>query len=181
MVFFPSYAYMSRMVDELYELEDVLQVQDSRMNEAQREAFLAGFRDNADGKHTRIGMCVMGGIFSEGIDLKGDSLIGVIVVGTGLPQISRERDLLRQYFDEHGLDGFSYAYLYPGMNKVLQSAGRLIRTDEDCGVIVLLDERFMRWDYRQLFPREWADIRQTSLLNVGEDVQGFWEETACLF
>jgi Rad3-related DNA helicase len=123
----------------------------------------------------------MGGIFSEGIDLKGDSLIGVIVVGTGLPQISRERDLLRWYFDEHGLDGFSYAYLYPGMNKVLQSAGRLIRTDEDCGVIVLLDERFMRRDYRQLFPREWADIRQTSLFSVEEDVQGFWEETACLF
>lgn len=176
LVFFPSYAYLERMADELWDMEDSLAVQNSHMNEAQREEFLAGFRENANGEKTRIGMCVMGGIFSEGIDLKGDSLIGVIVVGTGLPQISKERDLLKNYFDEHEMDGFSYAYQYPGMNKVLQSAGRLIRTDEDRGIILLLDERFMRRDYRTLFPREWADIRLTQLDSVEKDVKDFWGE-----
>lgn len=175
LVFFPSYAYLERMTDELRDMEELLAVQSSHMNEAQREEFLAGFRENADGRRTRIGLCVMGGVFSEGIDLKGDSLIGVIVVGTGLPQISRERDLLKNYFDDHGMDGFSYAYQYPGMNKVMQSAGRLIRTDDDRGVIVLLDERFARRDYRALFPREWADIRLTRLERVEEDVKDFWD------
>ena len=102
----------------------------------------------------------MGGIFGEGIDLKNEQLIGAIVVGTGLPQISNEREILMGYYDKTSLDaGFDYAYRYPGMNKVLQAAGRVIRTVEDVGVIELLDERFLQSEYRALFPREWE--RQT--------------------
>lgn len=97
----------------------------------------------------------MGGIFGEGIDLKNDRLIGAIIVGTGLPQVSDEREILKNYYDERGLSGFDYAFRYPGMNKVLQAAGRVIRTSEDRGVILLLDERFLQREYGALFPREW--------------------------
>ena len=86
----------------------------------------------------------MGGVFSEGIDLTEDKLIGAMIIGTGLPQVCLERELLKYYFDRKNLNGFDYAYLYPGMNKVLQSAGRVIRTDQDRGVITLLDDRFSR-------------------------------------
>ncbi len=176
MVFFPSYAFLNRMVDELWDMDECLAVQNSHMNEAEREEFLKGFEENALTGKTRIGMCVMGGVFSEGIDLKGDCLIGVIVVGTGLPQINDEMNLLRRYFDESGSDGFSYAYMYPGMNKVLQSAGRLIRTDEDEGVILLLDDRFLRRDYQALFPREWEGFKVVDVGSVGEEVSEFWEK-----
>lgn len=101
----------------------------------------------------------MGGIFGEGIDLKNEQLIGAIVVGTGLPQISNEREILMGYFEKRLGAGFGYAYRYPGMNKVLQAAGRVIRTVEDVGVIELLDERFLQSEYRALFPREWEGRR----------------------
>ena len=116
----------------------------------------------------------MGGIFAEGIDLTKDKLIGVIVVGTGLPQVGPERELLKDYFDRNGDSGFDYAYLYPGMNKVLQAAGRVIRTQTDEGVIALLDERFSYRQYRQLFPREWSDIRKVDRESVGRVVEDFW-------
>ena len=91
-----------------------------------------------------IAFCVMGGIFGEGIDLKKEQLIGAIIVGTGLPQISNEREILMDYYEKRMGEGFDYAYRYPGMNKVLQAAGRVIRTIDDVGVIELLDERFYR-------------------------------------
>ena len=119
--------------------------------------------------------CVMGGIFSEGIDLTGTKLIGALVIGTGLPQVCREREILQEYFDRKGMDGFAYAYLYPGMNKVQQAAGRVIRTDEDRGVILLLDDRFQRREYRELFPREWADCRLCTLQTVSDEIRGFWD------
>ena len=97
-----------------------------------------------------MAFCVMGGIFGEGIDLKNDKLIGAIVVGTGLPQISNEREILKNFYDEKSGNGFDFAFRYPGMNKVLQAAGRVIRTTEDCGVILLLDERFLQSDYNSL-------------------------------
>ena len=123
-----------------------------------------------------IGFCVMGGIFSEGIDLKNDSLIGALIVGTGLPQICCERELLKEYFDELGENGFDYAYRYPGMNKVLQSAGRVIRTAKDVGVVVLLDERFMTYQYRRMFPREWSQYEIVNVDEVSKRVEKFWND-----
>ena len=121
-----------------------------------------------------MGFCVMGGIFSEGIDLMGEKLIGAIIIGTGLPQIGTEREILRQYYDKKGVNGFDYAYRYPGMNKVLQSAGRVIRTQEDTGIILLLDERFAGKDYRNLFPAEWSDRGNCTLNTVEEQLGSFW-------
>ena len=132
-------------------------MQHSNMKEHEREAFLEEFEKERQG--TLVAFCVMGGIFGEGIDLKNDRLIGAIIVGTGLPQVSDEREILKNYYDERGLSGFDYAFRYPGMNKVLQAAGRVIRTSEDRGVILLLDERFLQREYGALFPREWEKRR----------------------
>lgn len=125
-----------------------------------------------------LGFCVLGGIFSEGIDLKKDSLIGAIIVGTGLPQVCHEREFIKQYFDEQGENGYDYAYKYPGMNKVLQAAGRVIRTHEDVGVVALLDERFMERSYQKMFPREWENYKVAPLLDCDEQIEGFWEQMA---
>ncbi|MCR5590567.1 MAG: ATP-dependent DNA helicase [Lachnospiraceae bacterium] len=125
-------------------------------------------------KKTLIGFCVLGGIFSEGIDLKNDALIGAIIVGTGLPMVCPERELLRRCYSDMGLDGFDYAYRFPGMNKVLQAAGRVIRTEEDRGVVALLDERFLGRDYLRLFPREWKDYGVCRADDVNEALEQFW-------
>lgn len=151
----------------------LLYVQESSMSEAQRTAFLQQFAEGGD--TGRIGFCVIGGSFSEGIDLQKDRLIGVIVVGTGLPQICTERELLKRHFDEAEGNGYAFAYLYPGMNKVLQAAGRLVRTPEDTGVIALLDERFLRREYMDLFPEEWSRYLPVSRGNVAGGVADFWE------
>ena len=118
----------------------------------------------------------MGGIFAEGIDLKHEALIGVIVVGTGLPQISNEREILKDYYERDEHAGFAYAFRYPGMNKVLQAAGRVIRTTEDRGVILLLDERFLQREYQVLFPREWEGFQVVNLHGVRQAVEEFWEK-----
>ena len=121
-----------------------------------------------------LGFCVLGGMFGEGIDLKNEQLIGAAIYGTGLPQISTEGKILKEYYDAQGKDGFAYAYRYPGMNKILQAAGRVIRTKEDRGVILLLDERFLHAEYRQLFAREWAGFRAGNVTKIKEYLQGFW-------
>lgn len=118
----------------------------------------------------------MGGIFSEGIDLTEERLIGAFLVGTGLPQVCNEREILKQYFDRNGENGFSYAYLYPGMNKVLQAAGRVIRTAEDRGVILLLDERFLERQYQEVFPREWDDYEIGTLKTAEKSMMKFWDQ-----
>ncbi len=123
-----------------------------------------------------LGFCVMGGIFSEGIDLKNDSLIGAVIVGTGLPQVCNEREILKQYFDGWGENGFDYAYRYPGMNKVLQAAGRVIRTATDFGIVVLLDERFLSTAYQRLFPREWRNYEIVNVDQISRKVERFWDE-----
>ena len=123
---------------------------------------------------TLLGFCVLGGIFSEGIDLKKDQLIGAIIVGTGLPMVCNEREILKQYFDRQGDNGFDYAY--PGMNKVLQAAGRVIRTAEDIGIVALLDERFLTTPYQRMFPREWREYEDVSLKEIGHYVERFWDE-----
>ena len=149
-------------------------MQTSNMQEQEREQFLQMFEQEREG--TLVAFCVMGGIFSEGIDLKNDKLIGAIIVGTGLPQISNERQILKDYYDERGLSGFDYAFRYPGINKVLQAAGRVIRTQEDRGIILLLDERFLQADYAPLFPREWKERKVCNLKQIKEEVKRFWKE-----
>ena len=117
----------------------------------------------------------MGGIFSEGIDLKNDSLIGAIIVGTGLPMVCNERKILKEAYELNGLDGFDYAYRFPGMNKVLQAAGRVIRTVDDVGVVALLDERFLTPPYLKMFPREWKRYEQVTVEGVSDALSEFWE------
>lgn len=176
MVFFPSY----KMLEEVYAVyEEEFSVnwvkcicQNSSMKEQEREEFLREFEQNQE---SLVAFCIMGGIFSEGIDLLGEKLIGAILVGTGLPQLGNEREILRSFYTENGENGFDYAYRYPGMNKVLQAAGRVIRTREDHGVILLLDERFRQREYSNLFPVEWNDRKTCTLSNVEAQLQKFWE------
>lgn len=172
MVFFPSYQMLNQ-ISELAEgiLEGVV-VQTGIMSENEKETFLEGFISNPE--ETRIAFCVMGGIFSEGIDLKSDRLIGAVIVGTGLPMICNERELFRLYYDERKGMGFAYAYLYQGMNKVLQSAGRVIRTTEDKGSILLLEDRFLKNQYVDLFPREWFPNVIIDRNMIGPELDNFW-------
>lgn len=157
------------------EFEDFCVVrQSSLMTEAAREAFLAEFTDNPE--KTKVGFCVMGGIFSEGIDLKADRLIGVAIVGTGLPMVCAERELFRNYYNEADGKGFETAYLFPGMSKVLQAGGRVIRTSEDVGAVLLLDDRFQTQQYRSLFPYEWRGYKITNIKRVSDELDTFWEE-----
>ena len=172
MVFFPSYQLLQAIAELAGEELKGLVVQSSGMSEEEKEQFLDAFVD--DPVDSRIGFCVMGGIFSEGIDLKNDRLIGAIIVGTGLPMVCNERELFRGYFDEKNNSGFDYAYLYSGMNKVLQSAGRVIRTKEDKGAILLLDERFTQKQYYNLFPREWFPNVTVNCNTMKGVLEGFW-------
>lgn len=158
------------------QMEIELICQMTGMNESAREAFLEKFKEERNG--SLIGFCVMGGIFGEGIDLKHDRLIGAVIVGTGLPQVCNEREILKKFYDDRGEDGFFYAYLCPGMNKVLQSAGRVIRTDEDEGVILLLDERFVAARYRRMFPAEWENPQTCTVASVREKTERFWKGRA---
>ena len=191
LVFFPSYRFMEsvlekvkdRMEREAFSVKCL--VQEPYMDEAQREAFLYAFgktqkkaekgMTEETKAETLLGFCVLGGVFSEGIDLTGDSLIGAIIVGTGLPQVCNDREILKAYFDSQNLPGFDYAYRYPGMNKVLQAAGRVIRTEEDRGIIVLLDERFQGTKNRAIFPKEWSDCTTGNEETILKEVKDFWQ------
>lgn len=157
LVFFPSYLYLQNVYQAFTENYPEIRtlMQDTGMSEQARESFLASF--SPDNDETLLGFAVLGGIFSEGVDLPGDRLNGVMVVGVGLPQLGLERNLLRQYFNARGKNGFDYAYVYPGMCKVLQAGGRLIRSETDTGIIVLADDRFLQSPYKYLLPEEWRD------------------------
>ena len=176
MVFFPSYRLMEdvlQVYEEEFSVDWVRCVcQTPDMTEQEREGFLEGFQER---EGTLVGFCVLGGIFSEGVDLTGESLIGAVIVGTGLPQIGSQREILKEYYDKKNHCGFDYAYRYPGMNKVLQAAGRVIRTKEDKGVILLLDDRFWDRDYQEIFPREWQDRTGCRLDTVEGAVETFWK------
>ncbi len=176
MVFFPSYQMLQEIAALGEEELEGLIVQSAIMSEEEREAFLNEFVENPI--ESRIGFCVMGGIFSEGIDLKSNRLIGAVIVGTGLPMVCNERELFRGYFDERNNAGFDYAYLYSGMNKVLQSAGRVIRTREDVGAILLLDERFTQKQYYNLFPREWFPNVLVNAGNMKNTLEEFWRNNS---
>ena len=177
LAFFPSYAYMKQVWEDFsarYPDIETL-VQESGLDDAGRAAFLEKFAP--DPEKTLLGFGVMGGIFGEGVDLVGDRLIGCAVVGVGLPQVNPRQEILKRYYDELSGTGFEYAYRYPGMNKVLQAAGRVIRTQEDKGVVLLLDDRFARNEYARLFPKHWAHLRY---LRTAKELEGqlnrFWKQ-----
>ena len=175
MVFFPSYKFMQEVYGQFVRSEEKIDIilQSQNMGEQEREKFLEEFDRNRD--NSLVGFCVMGGVFSEGIDLTADRLIGAIIVGTGLPQVCTIRISIKGYFDARGMRGFDYAYLYPGINKVLQSAGRVIRTETDRGIILLLDERFSQRQYRDSFPREWKNCQVCNAATLEDHLESFWK------
>ena len=191
--FFPSHAFLQKVYQsylKMYGTDDEVEclIQNDIMREEEREAFLSHFTGNneldlkqqihtdieVEEYRSLIGFCVMGGIFSEGIDLKNDSLIGAIIVGTGIPLVCRERELIRDYFERTDGKGYEYAYEFPGMNKVLQAAGRVIRTNEDIGIVALLDDRFLMNTYKRLFPMEWSSYDVVNQNSVKQVVETFW-------
>ncbi|MBM7615478.1 ATP-dependent DNA helicase [Alkaliphilus hydrothermalis] len=175
LVFFPSYKYMNDVYEDFvvqYPQFKTL-IQNNIMSEEEREDFLEEFKESPH--ETLIGFAVMGGIFSEGIDLKGSRLSGAIIVGVGLPQICLERNIVRDYFNRINQQGFNYSYIYPGMNKVLQAAGRVIRTEEDKGVVLLIDERFNTISYKKIFPHEWRNALLTkSKIDINKKLKAFF-------
>ncbi|MDT2669125.1 ATP-dependent DNA helicase [Enterococcus dongliensis] len=176
LVFFPSFQYLDQVAAYFHEVypEITIQIQGTKLSEVEREAFLASFDERPE--KTMIGFCVLGGIFSEGIDLVGDRLIGTIVVGVGLPQINHEQELIKEYYDEKQNRGFSYAYQLPGMNKVIQAAGRVIRTMSDRGIILLLDQRYTNPHYQNLLPINWSDRKVVyNSEDINKTANDFWQ------
>ncbi len=177
LVYFPSYQYLNDTLQAFqirFPLIPVL-VQRPGMTEPERDAFLAAF--SVEHGETLAGFAVLGGIFGEGIDLVGERLIGAVIVGVGLPQLCVERDLIRDYFQQHNAAGFDYAYTFPGMNRVLQAIGRVIRSDTDRGVVLLIDARFGEPRYRRLFPAWWKFVRVRHAAALGDAIGGFWNQT----
>ena len=177
LAFFPSYAYLRQVYEDFAARHPDIRtlVQESGADDAARAEFLAQFVPQP--KETLLGFGVLGGVFGEGVDLAGDRLIGCAIVGVGLPQVNPQQEMLRRYYDAQNGSGFDYAYRYPGMNKVLQAAGRVIRTPEDRGVVLLLDDRFARPDYARLFPPHWQHIRYLhSAEELGQALQDFWQK-----
>lgn len=174
LIFSPSYKYMEAIYKEFVERNPHIKTikQESDMAEGEREDFLRQFDSK---EKSIIAFAVLGGIFSEGIDLIGDKLVGAVIVGVGLPQICHERDIIKDYFNyENGL-GYEYAYMYPGMNKVLQAAGRVIRSEEDRGAILLIDDRFTTMKYRKLFPKEWLHFKRArNTEDIEKYLSQFW-------
>jgi DNA excision repair protein ERCC-2 len=178
LVFFPSYSYLEEIYLRYQQLISGITLikQESRMSESEREDFVAEFTEGRD--QSLVGFVVMGGIFGESIDLPGDKLSGAAIIGVGLPQINLERNLIRHHYDQKTSSGFNYAYTYPGMNKVLQAAGRLIRSDTDKGSLLLIDDRFGNAHYKRLYPSDWSPLNiirdRESLDNV---LNTFWSDT----
>jgi DNA excision repair protein ERCC-2 len=176
MVYFPSYEYL-RMVHPLYKTafphHNIL-VQTHEMREDERVSFLKNFSE--ENNHTLLGFVVMGGIFGEGIDLVGDRLSGAVIVGVGLPGISLEREMIRHHFAENQMSGFDYAYRYPGLIRVFQAAGRVIRTETDRGSILLIDPRYSHPQYNELFPQEWQVHPVQNHGQIRKILTEFWVE-----
>lgn len=174
-IFFPSYQYRDLVYEQFSqnypEIETILQK--TNMSEPEKESFLEKF--SSENKRTLLGFCVLGGIYSEGIDLKGNRLIGSIIIGVGLPQVNPEQNLLREYYQKKNYMGYEYAYQYPGMNKVLQAAGRVIRDEQDKGMVLLIDQRFSSPFYQNLFPHHWKNCKFLSHLDqIKQELEGFW-------
>jgi Rad3-related DNA helicase len=178
LVYFPSYQYLTAVQEQFHAHNPAVPilVQRPGMSEPDREAFLAAFA--VEHGETLVGFAVMGGVFGEGIDLVGDRLIGAVIVGVGLPQLCVERDLIRDYFQEQTGAGFDYAYTFPGMNRVLQAIGRVIRSETDRGVVLLIDARFAEPRYRRLFPAWWQSARAGNSAEIRSALAGFWRPPA---
>ena len=177
LVFFPSYEYMWMVHEEIKkrEVDFSLVAQGDHMKEKEKEEFLSLFKEG--GEKTHLGLAVLGGHFSEGIDLTLDKLIGVIIIGVGMPKICLERESIKEYYNSIGKNGFDYAYVYPGIIKVLQAAGRCIRTEKDKGVVLLLDDRYFTNKYKRLLPREWFfNILVESEEGIKNTCKNFWKE-----
>ncbi|MBP7175545.1 MAG: ATP-dependent DNA helicase [Thermoclostridium sp.] len=181
-VFFPSFSYMqkvSREYQKQYPGEELL-VQEMNMKEQQRADFLDRF--SSYGETTLVAFAVMGGIFGEGIDLKGELLSGAIVVGVGLPQVCAERDMIRQYYQQKTGNGFDFAYTYPGLNKVQQAAGRVIRSESDRGFVILVDDRFTTSSYKKILPPEWFPLKTPKgLQSLSAGLKDFWSKGSGAF
>lgn len=177
LVFFPSYEYMWMVHEEIKkrEVDFSLVAQGDHMKEEEKEEFLSLFKEG--GEKTHLGLAVLGGHFSEGIDLTLDKLIGVIIIGVGMPKICLERESIKEYYNSIGKNGFDYAYVYPGIIKVLQAAGRCIRTEKDKGIVLLLDDRYFTNKYKNLLPREWfLNILVESEEGIKNTCENFWKE-----
>lgn len=178
LAFFPSFDYMEKVLKLFRSMspDTKIVVQERSMKLDARERFLSAFAEERDDYTSLVGFAVLGGIFSEGIDLPGNSLIGVIIAGTGMPAITSERNIMKEYFQETREGGMEYAYVYPGFNNVLQAAGRVIRTDTDRGVLILIDSRYSEPTYYKLFPKYWRHIKYTGdPFSLEEILRRFWE------
>lgn len=177
-VYFPSYSYMDS-VAKYFAMKFpavLLNVQKRGMTHAEKERFLDFFSDKGD--EMRVGFCVLGGSFSEGVDLPGSRLIGSIIVGVGLPQLSNELNIIRDFYELKYERGYDYAYTFPGMNKVLQACGRVIRRESDRGIVVLIDDRYQTPQYKSLFPEHWENIKNaSSAAELAKIIGDFWENT----
>jgi Rad3-related DNA helicase len=178
LLYFPSYVYMRKIYQSYTarcpQTETILQK--PGMAESERDMFLRRFSQN--NPQTLVGFAVMGGIFGEGIDLVGNRLMGAVVVGVGLPGISLERELIKEYFTHTLGAGFEYAYLYPGINRVLQAAGRVIRTEKDRGVVLLIDQRYARFQYKSLLREEWDPVWTRDTRQLADGLRKFWSDSS---
>lgn len=175
-VYFSSYEHMNEVYSLFTEFcpEYKTVLQKSNMTYRDRQAFLDSFRTDGEGI---VGFCVLGGAFSEGVDLKGKRLCGAIIVGTGLPKLTSSQNILKDYFDTTREDGFSYAYRYPAMIKVMQAVGRVIRSEEDCGIAVLIDDRYGEAETYRLFPKAWSHVRFTKdPFSMSSALMNFWNK-----
>ena len=159
MVFLPSFEYLGKVYEKYIDIygDNGTIIQEENLSEEKKKEYLEQFSL----KTNIVGFTVVGGMFSEGIDLPGDKLIGAIIVGVGFPKVSIENNIIQDYFEKNGFD---YSYTYPGINKVLQSVGRVIRTENDKGRVLLIDNRYSSYKYKAMLPSEW-DIKNYKLLN----------------
>lgn len=170
--FFPSYAYMEMVYEEYKKIDEKVIIQSRQMTEKDRSEFLLKFKFQEDLR----AFAVMGGAFSEGIDLLGKRLIGVAIISVGIPQISFERNILKNHFPKKLKKGYDYAYIYPGMVKVNQSGGRVIRSEDDKGVVLLIDKRFSIEPYSKLLPKHWIVEDFYSDKDIKKRLDEFWKE-----
>jgi Rad3-related DNA helicase len=176
-VYFPSYSYLMQVMEIFKEKYPKIPItaQSRSMSEKAKKDFLNSFDEKKEG--TLVGFCVMGGSFSEGIDLRGERLIGAMIVGVGLPTVSSELNIVKEYFDKTRENGYAYTYTYPGMNKVLQAAGRVIRSDDERGVVLLVDDRFASPEYRMIIPEYWNHMKYlTNARDLLDTVTKFWKK-----
>ncbi|MBO5280134.1 MAG: ATP-dependent DNA helicase [Clostridia bacterium] len=177
-VYFPSYSYMEQVAAAFKKKFGAVEtvIQSRSMTLTEKEQFLGHFKPD---EQLRVGFCVLGGGFSEGVDLPGSRLIGSIIVGVGLPGLSNEGNIIRDFYEVEYESGYDYAYTYPGMNRVLQAAGRVIRREDDRGIVVLIDDRYTEPKYRDLFPEHWSEMNfASSPSELAEIIKNFWKSGA---